>query len=196
MRQIIEYLPSVLLLALIATVAAAIVKKLIHKPKLTQLLRFSIVTFLSAAYVFMACRILFNVTKFGIYGDIEPWHGNYIPFATIWEYISRGHIAMFLLQVAGNLLVTFPLPLVVWHYIPKQSIKSVCFISLIITALIEPVQLLINMILGGPSNIIDVDDLILNLAGCVLGLLLAVVVNRLLKGRQNHAGTCTICHAK
>jgi glycopeptide antibiotics resistance protein len=130
-------------------------------------------------------RILFNITKFGIYGDSEPWHGNYIPFATIWEYISQGNILIFLMQVAGNVLVTSPLPLVVWFYSPKRIMKRVCAASLIITALIEPVQLLINFVHGGPSNIIDVDDLILNLAGCGLGLLLAAVANRLWKARAD-----------
>jgi glycopeptide antibiotics resistance protein len=88
------------------------------------------------------------------------------------EYINNGHIGVFIMQVAGNILVTLPLPFVVWFCSRGRKMKKVCAVSLIVTAAIEPVQLLINLFLGGPSNIIDVDDLILNLTGCAAGLLL------------------------
>jgi glycopeptide antibiotics resistance protein len=183
MRQIIEYMPGALLLALMAAVIAAAAHRLVRRTGVRRLAAFSVVTFISAAYILMAYRILFSVTKFGIYGNPEPWYGNYIPFATIWEYIDEGNPWLFLMQVAGNVLITLPLPLVLRFYLPRLRMKRVGAVSLIITALIEPVQLLINMVLGGPSNIIDVDDLILNLVGCGLGLWLMAAITRLRAAR-------------
>jgi glycopeptide antibiotics resistance protein len=185
MRQVIEYMPGTLLLALIVMAVAAAALWFTKKPDVKRLAAVCSVTFLAAVYILFACRILFNTTKFGIYGNSEPWHGNYIPFNTIWAYIRKGNIWICLMQIAGNVLVTLPLPLVIWFCSPKRSMKRVCAVSLIITALIEPVQLLINLILGGPSNIIDVDDLILNLIGCGLGLLFAAAANRLRKARNS-----------
>jgi glycopeptide antibiotics resistance protein len=152
---------------------------IIHKPAIRRLAAFFVTTFWAAAYVVVAGRILFNVTEYGIYGDSSPYHGNYVPFKTIMEYVRMGHIGILFTQIIGNILVTLPLPFVVWFYSGQRKIKQVCVLSLIATAAIEPAQLLINVFLGGPSNIIDVDDLILNLVGCALGLLLLKAVNGL-----------------
>jgi glycopeptide antibiotics resistance protein len=183
MRLLIEYLPGVLLLSLIAAAVSSIVFKFVRKPGAKRLPAIFAKAFVSAFYVFAACRVLFNTTKYGIYGDRDPWHGNYTPFRTILEYVNRGHFGILLTQVAGNVLVTLPLPFVVWFCQPKRKMRRVCAVSIIITALIEPVQLLINIVLGGPSNIIDIDDLILNLAGCAIGLLIVAAVNRFRKAR-------------
>lgn len=173
MRILMEILPINVLLAFIVAVAAVAVFKFLRKPSDKKLIFFFIKTFFAAVYVFMACRILFNITKFGIYGNPSPYYGNYIPFKTITEYVKdlkTGHFFIFITQVAGNILITVPLPFVVRFCLRKRKMSRICTVSLILTAAIEPLQLLINIFLGGPSNIIDIDDLILNLTGCALGL--------------------------
>ena len=183
MRRIIEVLPGALLLALLTASIAAAVFKFTRKPQTKKLIAFFAATFLASAYVFIACNILLSITKFGMYKDVSPFSGNYTPFRTIMEYINRGHIGLFFSQVAGNILVTLPFPFVVWFCSRKRNMKRVCLISLIITAVIEPVQILLNVFIGGPTNIIDIDDLILNILGCVLGLPLLTTVNRFYKAR-------------
>jgi hypothetical protein len=76
------------------------------------------------------------------------------------EYVRMGHIGVFFTPIVGNILATSPLPFVAWFYSGQRKIKQVCVLSLIATAVIEPAQLLINVFLGGPSNIVDADDLI------------------------------------
>lgn len=167
-----EYFPRNVLIAFIFTIVAAAVFMFTRKPSIKKLVTFFAAAFLAALYVCMACNILFSVTRFGIYGDTRPYSGNYVPFRTIMAYAKRGNILLFVTQIIGNILVILPLPLVVWFCSRKRNMKRVCLVSLIITAAIEPLQLLINIYLGGPTNIIDIDDLILNLVGCTLGLLL------------------------
>ena len=158
MRRIIEILPGVILLALAAAFLSAAIFKFFSKPQARKLIGFFVVTFFAAAYIFMACNILFSITRFGIYKDTSPFSGNYVPFKTIIEYIERGSFGMFVTQVAGNVLVTLPLPFVVWFYSRRRSMKRVTIVSLLITAVIEPVQILLNVLIGGPTNIIDVDE--------------------------------------
>jgi glycopeptide antibiotics resistance protein len=177
-RYIVDYLPGTALCAFVTAAAASAAFMLARKPPAKKLAFFFAATFFSAVYVFAACRILFNVTRYGIYGNTSPYYGNYVPFKTITDYIRRGHIGIFVIQIVGNIFVTLPLPFVVWAYSRRRNMKRVCLVSLLLTAAIEPVQLLINLFLGGPSNIIDVDDFILNLFGCALGLLLLKAVSR------------------
>jgi len=173
---LIENIPWAILFAFIFAVVAAVIFKIAAKPSKRKLIIFIIASFLAALYVCIACSVLFSVTKFGIYGDVEPYSGNYIPFKTIMEFAGSGSFGLFVTQIAGNILVIIPLPFVVWLYSRKRAMKRVCLVSLIITTAIEPMQLLLNILIGGPTNIIDIDDLILNLVGCALGLLLLKVV--------------------
>lgn len=182
MRILVEILPINALLAFIVAVAAVVVFKFLHKPSDKKLIVFFIKTFFAAVYVFMACRILFNVTKFGIYGNPSPYYGNYIPFKTITEYVKdlkTGHFFIFITQIVGNILITVPLPFVVQFCSRKRKMSRICTVSLILTTAIEPLQLLINIFLRGPSNIIDIDDLILNFIGCALGILFLKIVNNI-----------------
>ena len=48
--------------------------------------------------------------------------------------------------------------------------RAYLWIVLCVTVLIEPVQLLVNIIANAPANAIDIDDFLMNAAGCLLGL--------------------------
>lgn len=185
MQIVLDVLPINGLLAFIIAIAAMVVFMLTRKPPMKKLLACFAATFLAAVYIFMACSILFSTTRFGIYGDPSPFSGNYVPFKTISAYANRGNFIIFTKQVIGNILITLPFPFVVWFYSRKRKMKRIGWVSLIITATIEPLQILINLFLGGPSNIIDVDDLILNLVGCTLGLLLLKGVSNFCKPKTN-----------
>ncbi|MCL1879978.1 MAG: VanZ family protein [Actinomycetia bacterium] len=186
MRIVVEFLPAGALLSLVVAVLVTIAYAFINRPKMRKLVVFLIVTFLSAFYVIVACHVLFDITKQGIYAGTSPYYGNYTPLKTIMLFARNIHSTLFLTQIAGNILITMPLPFVLWFYSQRRLMGRVCLVSLMITAAIEPLQLLINIYLGGPANIIDVDDLILNLTGCLLGLLLLAIVNGIRKPKRHH----------
>lgn len=76
-------------------------------------------------------------------------------------------------QIFGNILITVPILFLIALSFRKLTFKKTFLISLIVTLSIEPIQLIINLVLNLSANIIDIDDLILNLIGCMMGALLA-----------------------
>jgi len=177
LRILFHFFPAALLPAVVAASIAAAIYFRKRKPPLIKGLLFLFLVFIAVLYLLTACLILFKFNADIVNGAVSPFHGNYIPFKTISAMLHPwgGNTTV---QLIGNILVTLPLPFVVWLFSKKRSVKAVCIASLVITALIEPIQLLINLILSSSSNIIDIDDLILNLLGCTTGLLLLKIMKR------------------
>ena len=90
---------------------------------------------------------------------------NLVPFRTIANYLSTRNVV----QLLGNVLVLLPFPILLRLNFP--ALKSTVFriILLFVTIMIEPAQLLINVLLHSPFNAIDIDDFLLNAIGCCLG---------------------------
>ena len=77
----------------------------------------------------------------------------------------------------GTFALLVPLPVLV--YLHCRSMKRTCAAALVIALLIEPVQLLINTLTGFPNFVVDVDDVLLQLLGCVAGMLVIAAAKRL-----------------
>lgn len=71
----------------------------------------------------------------------------------------------FVLNLAGNIFLFLPLPFLVYSFGVKRP-KKILGVALLLTAGIEATQLAFHI--GVP----DVDDVLLNMAGAVLGVLL------------------------
>lgn len=126
--------------------------------------------------------LLIKLTMFPIFlfdqetlSEIREGAGKYfvfyqiVPFASIKKYFFGGA----LIQFIGNILLLSPLAVFTEIFVcqrPKawKVVASLSAVSL----LIEIVQLVSNMITGHPSRIADIDDLILNIAGIVLTVML------------------------
>ena len=97
---------------------------------------------------------------------------NYIPFKTISSAIDR-HLYI---QVLGNLLLLFPLG-IYYSLVKKQQLGSfrgfikIFTVGFTLSLFIETVQLIISLTLGVPERIFDVDDLLLNTLGMLIGYL-------------------------
>ena len=83
-------------------------------------------------------------------------------------------------QVLGNIAMLFPLPIFLGcfkngNYKLLSAIKTTFFVSLSI----EITQLLIDILARVPTKVADVDDLILNVFGGILGWLVLYVLRRL-----------------
>lgn len=101
--------------------------------------------------------------------DINELSGvNLVPFAQIMKYEFGSRI--FYYNVVGNILLFVPFGLIVAGYIKPNKIWTNTFIALFVSLTIELVQSRIG-------RCFDIDDVILNTLGCIIGFLLYVGKN-------------------
>jgi glycopeptide antibiotics resistance protein len=106
-------------------------------------------------------------------GAVDPpgrrgW-ANLVPFGTIGPQLAAGLVSD-LRQLAGNLLILVPLGFglpVVWQRFRQLSPMLVAGFG--VAFVIEFSQIVISLILGVPYRVFDVDDLMLNTAGAIIG---------------------------
>jgi len=102
-------------------------------------------------------------------------HNNFVPFATISSAFDDGP-EYFLLQVIGNIALLAPfgllLPLI-WQRARHLRIAVACIV--VAAAAIEVAQLAVSSILGYTYRQADIDDLIMNVLGGLLGYALCLV---------------------
>lgn len=106
---------------------------------------------------------------------------NIIPFYSIYQMMSNTPLYVSLRQIGGNILLLFPLG----FYISIVKYKYLKFhhsilIGAICATVIEITQMVISTIIGYNYRTADVDDLILNTIGCMLGYLSFKILSPLL----------------
>lgn len=97
---------------------------------------------------------------------------NIIPFEEIFRYEVGSQ--MFIFNVFGNILIFLPFGYLISAYIKPKSIWPILSITAIISTLIEFIQLNIG-------RSFDVDDIILNVTGALVGFLLYVALKAISK---------------
>ncbi len=97
---------------------------------------------------------------------------NLIPFTEIFRYKIGSQL--FIYNVIGNILVFIPFGYFVSEYVKASKVSHILLISLITSLTVELVQLQIG-------RSFDVDDIILNVAGSVLGFLLYIGLSAIKK---------------
>lgn len=108
-----------------------------------------------------------------------------IPFENTILFIKRGHLGYFLVQIGGNLLMTMPLGalLPIVYKAEKQIYYPIIFFCF--TFCIELTQLMIGAILNTYYRTADVDDIIFNFTGALIGyLLFRIIQKHLLKNSR------------
>jgi glycopeptide antibiotics resistance protein len=170
--------------ALVAAVILAVIACVRKKRSFRQTLWLFAVRFAGLWYALAAVTLLFKLSTIGFVpngsGDLAFMRVNLKPFVTIIEYVNARNT----IQIAGNLGVLFPLPILIRLNFAKMSFLKIALISAIVTILIEPLQLLVNVIKCSPYNSIDIDDLILNALGVALGLLIVKAIETTQKHRR------------
>lgn len=112
--------------------------------------------------------IIYIFFLFQLLTDVELNRGggyNLIPFTEILRYEFGSKL--FIYNVLGNIGLFIPFGFIVAEYIKPKTIMAPLLISLIVSSTIEFVQLNIG-------RSFDVDDIILNIVGCVVGYLLYI----------------------
>lgn len=99
-------------------------------------------------------------------------HNNFIPFKSICQLIKTGNMYIIIRNILGNIALFMPLgfilPLISKR---KLTIKSISIIGLMSSIGVEFIQYCISLILGYTYKITDVDDIILNFIGAILGFI-------------------------
>ncbi|GHU35591.1 antibiotic resistance protein VanZ [Clostridia bacterium] len=171
---------NILQLGVVAFAAAVILTVIAYvrkKRSLTRTVWLSAVRFFGIWYALTAVFLLFKIAtiKFvlsgindaSLTGDNWNLFVNLTPFVTIKQFASEMNVV----QIFGNLAALLPLPILLRLNFPKMSFRKNTVISAIVTVLIEPMQLVVDLMLRYPYNSIDIDDLILNVIGAAFGLL-------------------------
>lgn len=117
-------------------------------------------------YALLFCIYILLLFELLTAADTNTYHGiNLMPFTEITRY-SFGS-KMFYVNVVGNILIFIPFGLFISSFLKSRKVYSVFIVSLITSAVVELVQLRIGRSL-------DIDDIILNVLGSVIGYLLYV----------------------
>ena len=156
----------------------------IHKNKKTE------IRFISVAVIILYTILLLHVTLFPIWifpkEEIASMHEMYgdnfkyyqlVPFNTIKQTLTS--LPAFLRQDLGNIILLFPVPILIGFIKKHFSIKRTILFGVLVSFAIELLQLLINIITKYPAHVCDVDDLILNSIGVVVGVVFFLAVRKI-----------------
>ena len=96
------------------------------------------------------------------YQDINYGGANYIPFREIFRYDIGSYL--FYKNIFGNMLLFLPFGILVGYFLKAKKVTTAIILSFIASCSIEITQLYIG-------RVFDVDDIILNVCGGLLGYL-------------------------
>ncbi len=94
---------------------------------------------------------------------------NATPFATIADSFSRGLYWPAIRFVVGNVLAFLPLGILVGLLARRRSWRAALAVGVAVSLAIEAGQLGVSLLIGFPYRHADIDDVILNASGTLLG---------------------------
>ena len=116
-------------------------------------------------FIYIIC--LFYVVTFQ---DVSWSSSNFIPFKEILRYEIGSR--MFFKNVIGNMVMFIPFGLFVSYFLKLEKVYSITILSLITSITIEITQLVIG-------RVFDIDDILLNLIGAVIGFFLYNLIHKI-----------------
>ncbi|MGH2640745.1 MAG: VanZ family protein [Actinomycetota bacterium] len=133
-------------------------------------------TFLACITVGYGAAVV-SVTLFPIpvQSSILPWerafglHNNFVPLVGLGEMLSSQPLEISMRQIAGNTLMFVPLGLLVPLLKPDVRLGQVFVVAVLASTAIEAAQFSISLILQFGYKITDVDDVLLNTLGALIG---------------------------
>ena len=146
-----ENYPMILIFTVVI-VSIRIAYLIVHKEKFVFYKELLMLSFV----IYILC--LFQVVTFT---DDVPWAtNNFIPFKEIMRYSITSRL--FLKNVIGNMVMFLPFGFFISYYLENKKPYLTIILTLIASIAIESVQMAIG-------RVFDVDDIILNLCGGLLG---------------------------
>lgn len=163
---------GILIAALFLTLGLAIAYRLVRKsppqPRMVALMGATAVYMIFMYSLFIRPKSL-TASDFPLDSILQL-----TPFATI---STAGQLSIW-----GTLLAFVPLPLLIFAY--TRSMKKTVVWALAIAILVEPLQLVIDIVTGFPSFVVDVDDMMLQVLGSFAGIVLMALAARVVSGRK------------
>lgn len=92
---------------------------------------------------------------------------NVVPFATIRSVIKNGNLMRIAVQIGGNIVLFIPMPIFI--ILMGKKPKTALIWSFSAVGGIEILQLVLSLMYGFAYRSFDVDDILLNGAGVILG---------------------------
>lgn len=103
--------------------------------------------------------------------EFKASNGNYIPFRTmLWYFSGRPTWGVAVRNIIGNILLFFPVGFFCVAFFRRTAWYSVFVVAFLLSISFETIQ-------GATgSGIVDVDDLILNVLGAIIGYLALKII--------------------
>jgi len=103
---------------------------------------------------------------------------NLVPFASIRDLVAAGAASTWR-QVGGNFVLLMPLTFLAPFLWPRMDrLRSAVLLALLVSLGIEAAQAVTSTVLGFGYKVVDVDDVILNVAGGLVGFGLYRIATR------------------
>lgn len=119
----------------------------------------------------MYITLALSVTLFPIpFQELYPsgYTHNFVPFKSITSSFNAG-IRPFLSSVVGNIILTMPFGFLITMILKNKYFKTIILFIVSFSLMIELLQLFIGLGIGYWYRNVDIDDLILNTIGGILG---------------------------
>jgi len=116
------------------------------------------------------CTLVVSVTLFPIPYQEKGYDiaYNFKPFSSITNFLRAG-ISYTMRNIVGNIILSLPLGILLPLISKKKSFSNIFVLSVIFAICIELLQLKINLLIGYRYRSVDVDDVILNTLGAIIG---------------------------
>lgn len=98
-----------------------------------------------------------------------------IPFKTIKNCLLT---SAWKVQIIGNILLLMPIPLFIGFLSKNFSIKKTLLAGIFTSISIELIQFITNVITQFPNRVADIDDILLNTVGIILGSIVFLVIKK------------------
>ena len=108
--------------------------------------------------IYIMC--LFTVVT---YQDVESYGSNFIPFKEMFRYTFGSDL--FIKNVIGNLLMFVPYGFFLGYFLKLSKVRIAVLLSSLISVTIELIQ-------ENIGRVFDIDDIILNVVGTVIGFII------------------------
>ncbi|MEG0408734.1 MAG: VanZ family protein [Bacilli bacterium] len=121
---------------------------------------------LSAAFIIYVLCLFYVVT----FQDVNYANSNFIPFKEMFRYDFGTRL--FIKNIIGNIVLFIPYGFFIGYYLKLEKFKLSFLLTLIVSITIETTQLAIG-------RVFDIDDILLNVIGGLLGTYVYTVLSKI-----------------
>ena len=122
-----------------------------------------LLTYLFGIYI----MCLFTVVT---YQDVESYGNNFTPFKEMFRYTLGSNL--FIKNVIGNMVMFMPYGFFTGYFLKINKVSVVLLLSMLVSTSIEVIQ-------GYIGRVFDIDDIILNVIGSIIGFLIYKLFNKI-----------------